>query len=1091
MKSILLSLMFFIGLNIPSYGQLDENNGFNDFHLGATASGGTINNNLFTGVANVTIPLFQYSVEGINADVFLSYNTSGLQVDEIASNVGLGWTLNYGGFIRRQIRGERADENNGHWFDLTYDKEPDIYYINFNNRSFKVFFSHLTNNYVTIPQSDIRIKRYVGGVLVTSGSTPGSGPVTFVVTDEQGNQYTFDRGLWVAVNTVEWYLKEVKTYEGKIITYNYSSYSSSYYVLEKRGLWQRFGVSMDYNGDASVTHQETIESHTYKIRLNSIDYPNGISLTFSYDGTARCDLPGDYRLASIDVKERNPPSGLSSIKYTYTFNHAYFLSPTFSSAILTSSYPTSTSSEATSCGGADTRYRLKLKSIDLTGFNSSVAPMRYYSFEYMNLPLPERVYGMKDRFGYANNQVPGSFIPCRGGGSGCTYPPYAYNSSVYVGTSFANWSSGGIGGSSCNSMTSNGTNVGTDYASSNDPNYVGASVLKKITNQASGEISILYKSLWGDHTMNGGLVVDEIKYFDGYSHDNDYSYKYDYTDGFHNFDGILTEGGSNTWSETSYLHCASSAVSSNNSCRDNTFSILNTGLNGSRYGFKTVTTYLKNNSGATMSKTISKFSGIGAETSHGIATSNYFNPSTYSGLSFGFRSANKQYFRDWAIGLPLTTTNYDMNNNITSYTENTYQINTTHNNSSQYKGAYSKSGISEDYYPFSGNTQITSIKSRSYYSNTGYTETTINMQYSGNDLLQTSYVNSEGQTIREYNRYNYAISTTNAAINHLTSDGLHRVIYKDKWMEMSSATLIQNNVSGQTIVSGDIIRPNYNYFLKTPATPLVSVSSPGTYYADIAGMSGGGAVTNYKLAGGVTKYDDIGLPIESSDLNTTYISNTYNSNIFDNERGHLLASASNAKHQEVAYCGFESDYSFSSPYNRGNWDFVTSNVSTDHALLGRCSYHCTSSAGLWSHTSTAQLVYGKQYTVSFWVYGSGSVFANDGGSTTVWTPAVATYTIPGTSDVWTLHKGTFTFAGTGSTVGIGVWGDGYIDELKVYPSDCIMETHCYLPIKGKVADVDANDNITSYEHDNYGNVFLIRDFNGNILSKSKTVIQGY
>ncbi|MFD0963244.1 hypothetical protein [Pseudofulvibacter geojedonensis] len=63
----------------------------------------------YTGIPNINIPIHTIVQDGISIPIGLSYHARGIQVEEIASRVGLGWALNYGGSISRQIRG-RADE---------------------------------------------------------------------------------------------------------------------------------------------------------------------------------------------------------------------------------------------------------------------------------------------------------------------------------------------------------------------------------------------------------------------------------------------------------------------------------------------------------------------------------------------------------------------------------------------------------------------------------------------------------------------------------------------------------------------------------------------------------------------------------------------------------------------------------------------------------------------------------------------------------------------------------------------------------------------------------------------------------------------
>ena len=56
-----------------------------------------------TGKAEVTIPLYSFTERGVTLDVGLSYDTSGLLVNQLPGCVGHGWTLNAGGCITRIV----------------------------------------------------------------------------------------------------------------------------------------------------------------------------------------------------------------------------------------------------------------------------------------------------------------------------------------------------------------------------------------------------------------------------------------------------------------------------------------------------------------------------------------------------------------------------------------------------------------------------------------------------------------------------------------------------------------------------------------------------------------------------------------------------------------------------------------------------------------------------------------------------------------------------------------------------------------------------------------------------------------------------
>ncbi|MFM2194992.1 MAG: hypothetical protein RL092_592, partial [Bacteroidota bacterium] len=58
-----------------------------------------------TGTANVNIPVCSAKGTSMDFPVSLSYNTGGIKVNEVASWVGLGWNLNAGGAVSREIHG--------------------------------------------------------------------------------------------------------------------------------------------------------------------------------------------------------------------------------------------------------------------------------------------------------------------------------------------------------------------------------------------------------------------------------------------------------------------------------------------------------------------------------------------------------------------------------------------------------------------------------------------------------------------------------------------------------------------------------------------------------------------------------------------------------------------------------------------------------------------------------------------------------------------------------------------------------------------------------------------------------------------------
>lgn len=59
----------------------------------------------YTGRINLSIPFYEIKVGNISIPISLSYNSSGVKVNDMASNVGLNWSLNAGGVISKITKG--------------------------------------------------------------------------------------------------------------------------------------------------------------------------------------------------------------------------------------------------------------------------------------------------------------------------------------------------------------------------------------------------------------------------------------------------------------------------------------------------------------------------------------------------------------------------------------------------------------------------------------------------------------------------------------------------------------------------------------------------------------------------------------------------------------------------------------------------------------------------------------------------------------------------------------------------------------------------------------------------------------------------
>ena len=210
---------------------------------------GLVHVDMYTGTGSVNVPIYEYSLDGLNLGVSLSYNAKGIRVDQQASSVGLGWSLNAGGSITRQKKGledeittpvkfasDSTDHLEGYLvpganysshyaFDPRVDdQEHDLYHINLCGRMLTLQF-YLDNNdnlrYTTYPKSEIRLEFSIKDMIAPTGDVMTYGftgthsgsvsnpfnPIvegiglddydkvlTFNVIDEQGNKFYFERG---------------------------------------------------------------------------------------------------------------------------------------------------------------------------------------------------------------------------------------------------------------------------------------------------------------------------------------------------------------------------------------------------------------------------------------------------------------------------------------------------------------------------------------------------------------------------------------------------------------------------------------------------------------------------------------------------------------------------------------------------------------------------------------------------------------------------------------------------------------------------------------------------------------------------------
>jgi hypothetical protein len=378
---------------------------------------GDIPVNMNTGNANISVPLYEIKTPRLTLPISLNYNSMGIKVDDIASWVGLEWSLNAGGVITRSVRGKDdfgplgwyyssiplADTMtaSGSWnyiahvLQHTQDNEPDYFFYNFSGSSGKFFFSDAKTPVIINYQQPEKVQ---------------FDPISknFLILDDKGNSYYFGaqenttsgdyHGSTFNTYISSWYLSKIVSFDrsdsitftyftDNLLEQDYDVYTQSigpYYTTTAINPTNNNTELTYFQSGEDATGQITGEPFTqsYPLRLKEIDFKNG-KLSF-FSSATRQDVDG-VKLDSILIYNYNISTQqfnkLRSIdlKYDYYFTNK-------------SNPPDPTPSP----------YRLRLDSVSFYGNDYSFGGN--YRFLYDSSMLPWLRSNGKDQFDYYNGQ---------------------------------------------------------------------------------------------------------------------------------------------------------------------------------------------------------------------------------------------------------------------------------------------------------------------------------------------------------------------------------------------------------------------------------------------------------------------------------------------------------------------------------------------------------------------------------------------------------------------------------------------------------------------------------------------------------------
>lgn len=346
----------------------------------ALAQYGIIPMSLYTGKANISIPIYNTSIRGIDCNIKLLYDTSGLLLNSLPSWTGHSWTLDVGGVITRTIKG-RPDEfdktnhnfvgkdlwqNYFHRYNANINNSseqwgdfmPDVFYFNFMGKSGKFFLGNdgewkVASDDNLMVEFDINNPHnYVSPFIDVTPNKHYYQPRSikgFTILDQDGNKYVF--GGSQDLNAIEYSIDLREDNDGAVVKkenhytistdINGEMYSNSWYLT---AVYDRFGkliYNFEYERGLFLinTINQCYSGNFPQMMINSPVYLKKIT---TYDGTEIHFIRGAKIFTSKDYYYRLYQHFGNNLKKMYEalcnqqigsnrfYNFVYLTDPTYS-----------------------------------------------------------------------------------------------------------------------------------------------------------------------------------------------------------------------------------------------------------------------------------------------------------------------------------------------------------------------------------------------------------------------------------------------------------------------------------------------------------------------------------------------------------------------------------------------------------------------------------------------------------------------------------------------------------------------------------------------------------------------------------------
>jgi len=424
-KSLFLFCAFFYGYpGVNAQDKFPHDNLSSGSTPSPNAGNSTYTKNItvdpYTGMLQAGFTLYSYknASTGLTHDITIGYNAGGgIHVDDIASNIGLGWCLNTGGIITRSINdiadefGTAVDTDNdlgviSQYLAQTADGQIDNYYYSAGGSSGRFIVGYNGLAY-TIPSGNTKIQRTIGAYSPSSAPLDSCYSISYTVTLANGTRYIFSNfdcsklsyndtaSIHNKYTSATWYLSMiVSAFNRDTIFFDYTPVVQTYYTGNSNSEYIYNSGSPTSPIYSSYQHTVDYNNRAREMRLVDVRYPDGTQVTFNYSTFNRLDLHSDNAIDNITIAN-------GSSTYGYKFQYQYYEGTGTSNTI----YSYQDYSALGQWSHDQRGIRLILKGFNLFSGSNNLPG---YSFQYDSSSLPARGSLSKvDNWGFFSNNAGG------------------------------------------------------------------------------------------------------------------------------------------------------------------------------------------------------------------------------------------------------------------------------------------------------------------------------------------------------------------------------------------------------------------------------------------------------------------------------------------------------------------------------------------------------------------------------------------------------------------------------------------------------------------------------------------------------------